>query len=172
MATNARIRLAWSDTSTALTGITLWRRSGSGNWTKLTLLPANSTSYTDAGVSPNTLYVYRVQATSATAASEFSNETNLTTPAAPAAPFGLTATATSAGPIALAWGVNPSNSTAVEVYRKSGSSTWKLIAVLAPGSTRYLDRNAPPRSTTYRLRAANDYFASAWSNEASAATGL
>ena len=59
----------------------------------------------------------------------------------------------------------------MEVYRKRGSGDWSLAAVLAPNSTRWVDSGlTPSASYTYRVRAANDYFASGWSNEATATT--
>lgn len=171
MATEARVRLAWTDASGTETGFAIWRRTNSSDWTRVGAVPANVTSFTDAGVCPSTLYTYRVQATSEGAVSPWSNEASLTTPAAPAAPVGLTATVAGPNAIALAWSVNPSNSTAVELYRKGGGADWRLIAVLAPGSTGYQDRGvAPGASYTYRVRAANDYFASGWSNEAGITT--
>ena len=73
--------------------------------------------------------------------------------------------------IGLAWTANPGNATAVEVYRKGGGADWTLVGVLAQNSTGDIDRSVRPgTSYSYRVRAANDYFASGWSSEVSAAT--
>lgn len=168
MMTEARVRLTWTDNSGGTAGYEIWRKIGAGDWTRLAAVPPPASTFTDTGVSPSTVYTYRVRATRADGTtSAWSSEAGLTTPAAPAAPTGLTAQATGPTQVSLSWGSTPLNATAIELYRRSSSEGWKLVAVLGPNATGYTDRALQPgTSYTYRARAANDYFASGWSNDA------
>ena len=57
----AQIDLSWTDKAFNETGYTVERATGSNNtFSILTTVPANSSTYTDTGVSPNTGYYYRV----------------------------------------------------------------------------------------------------------------
>jgi hypothetical protein len=78
----AEVRVAWVDNATTETGYVIERCSGSActNFAALATLPANSVRYTDAAVSRNTTYRYRVMATGSAANSQYSNIANVTTP--------------------------------------------------------------------------------------------
>ncbi|HWP81242.1 MAG TPA: FG-GAP-like repeat-containing protein [Bacteroidota bacterium] len=84
-----QMTLTWTDNAINENGYQIERRQGiTGNYEALpTLPPANTTSYTDGGLSPGTTYFYRVRAFSLTLGnSPYSNEafgTTLTSPAAP-----------------------------------------------------------------------------------------
>ena len=57
------VELAWTDASDNETGFKVERdEAGAGTFPFSTILPANSTSYSDTGLTPNTLYSYRVTA--------------------------------------------------------------------------------------------------------------
>jgi hypothetical protein len=171
MGHEAKVHLTWADSSGGQAGFELWRKIGGGDWARLAALPPNTTVYTDAGVRPSTLYTYRVRATNSQGVSPWSTETGLTTPAAPTAPTGLTSPDPGRLQVFLTWNSTPVNATAIELYRRDPGANWKLIAVLAPNVVGTTDRTALPGTTyTYRVRAANDYFASAWSNEFSYTT--
>ena len=65
----------------------------------------------------------------------------------------------------LTWSSSSLNATALEVYRRDPGADWRLIAVLPPNTVGYTDRTVQPGTTySYRVRAANNYFASGWSN--------
>jgi hypothetical protein len=100
----------------------------------------------------------------------------------PAAPTDLTARAAAPTRVELAWVDHSTNETAFAVWRKGGAPTpsapgtptegdWRRIAVLAPNSTNYVDRTVSVGTTyVYRVRATNNYGASAWSQAVTVTT--
>jgi titin len=167
-----KVSLAWVDQSSNETAFEVYRQSGSGAWTLVAVLAPNTTFYQDRSVSPGTSYQYQVRAANDDFASAFTNSVSVTTVVAPpAAPTGLTASAVSSTQIKLQWTDHSTNETAFEVYRQSGTGSWTLVAVLPPGSTSYTDKSVVANTSyRYRVRAANDVWASAFTNEASAQT--
>lgn len=69
------IELTWEDNSASEDGYRVERRTSGGSYGQIADLPADSTSHTDSGVTPTTLYIYRVYAyTDDPLQSEYSNE--------------------------------------------------------------------------------------------------
>jgi hypothetical protein len=60
--TRTSISLAWNDNSTNETGFQIQRSTNGTTWTTIATRPAGSTTYTNTGLTPNTLYYYRVRA--------------------------------------------------------------------------------------------------------------
>jgi hypothetical protein len=167
-----KIRLSWTDNSTNETAMELFRQVGGGSLTRIAVLAPNTTSYTDYSAAGSTAYTYQVRAANDFWASAFSNPASIATPFPPAAPSGLTA-AQAGNKITLAWTVNSSNETALEVYRQVGTGSLALLAVLAPKSNRFTDTSVVGGTAyTYQVRVANDYWASAYTNPASVTTAL
>ena len=75
-----RIDLSWTDTSGDETGFRIERRIGSASWLPLVTLGANTTSYPDTGLTPETTYSYRVIAYNTYGDSDPSNTASATTP--------------------------------------------------------------------------------------------
>jgi hypothetical protein len=74
--------------------------------------------------------------------------------------------------VQLAWTDNSTDENAFALWRKTATSDWARVALLAPNTTSFLDRSAAPGVTyTYRVRATHGNIASAWSNEARVAVG-
>ena len=81
------IDLSWSDNSTDESNFVVQRSATSGTgFATIDTLAANTTSYSNSGLTGSTTYYYRVYATNSVGDSGFSNEVNATTPAA-ATPF-------------------------------------------------------------------------------------
>jgi probable HAF family extracellular repeat protein len=166
-----KINLKWTDNSTNETAFEVYRKVGTGSYSLLAVLGPNTTSYTDTGMAGSTTYSYEVRAANNLWASAYSNTASVTTAFPPAAPTGLTATAVSSTQINLRWVDNSNNETAFEVYRLTGTGSYVLAAVLAPGTTAYADRGMTGNTTySFQVRAANDFWASAYTNVASAHT--
>jgi hypothetical protein len=83
-----------------------------------------------------------------------------------AAPTNLTATAAGAL-VTLHWSDHSNNETAYEIYRKTAGGSYTLAGVMPSNSTSFTDPSVSAGTTyTYRVRAANDMFASSYTNEA------
>ncbi|KQT17511.1 pectate lyase [Chryseobacterium sp. Leaf404] len=76
----------WSDNSNNETNFILERSPNGTAWTVIATLPANSTSYDETGLTPNTQYYYRVKAVNATDSSVYTSNASVTTPPVPSAP--------------------------------------------------------------------------------------
>ncbi len=76
------ITLSWTDVATGEDGYKIERKSGSGEFAQIAEVAANTTSYSDSGLSASTSYTYRVRAFNTIPAdSLYSNEAAATTPA-------------------------------------------------------------------------------------------
>jgi len=73
------IKLTWSDNSDNEDGFKLERKEEGGTYAEIKTLSANTTSYTDTGLKPNTKYYYRIRAYNSVGYSDYSNEANATT---------------------------------------------------------------------------------------------
>ncbi len=69
---DSAVALTWIDRSTDESGFHLERAVTGGSFTQIASLPANSRSYTDNGLEPDTLYSYRVRAWNSTGNSAYS----------------------------------------------------------------------------------------------------
>lgn len=83
-----QISVTWSDKAAGESGYKLERKIGSGSFVQIASLPANSSSYTDSSLTPQTTYAYRVKAFNTISESFYSNEASATTPAEPVVPTG------------------------------------------------------------------------------------
>ena len=75
----------WIDSASNENNYVVERSVNGTDFTVISTLGVNSTSYNDSGLLPNTKYYYRVKATNSTAASVYET-TSLTTPPIPSAP--------------------------------------------------------------------------------------
>ncbi len=90
--TTTTISLSWNDDSANELHFHLERKTGTeGTYSEIATLDANTTTYTNTGLTPATLYVYRIRASNAGGYSGYSNEANGTTATpditAPASPI-------------------------------------------------------------------------------------
>ncbi|MDI6850160.1 MAG: SBBP repeat-containing protein [Candidatus Saccharicenans sp.] len=169
-----RINLSWTDNSGGESGFRLERKVGSGNWTTLTNVAANVTSYPDTGVVESTTYTYRVFAFNAGGDSAASNETTVTTPelTPPIAPSDLQAAALSATSVSLTWTDNAYNEDGFKIERKTGAAgAWTQVGTADQDATGFTDSGLSELTTYYyRVRAFNSAGDSGYSNEASVTT--
>jgi hypothetical protein len=152
------IDVAWVDNSSNEEGFSLERKeSGDTNWTLVTDLGPNTTSFSDSGLNQGTTYEYRVKAYNSAGDSIYSNTDTATTtvPMPPTAPTGLTAMAVSENQIDLAW-TNGDNATGLEVQRSVDAMSFTTIATLDPAEISYSDSGlSHSTSYTYRVMAFN-----------------
>jgi hypothetical protein len=172
-ASSTQMNLTWTDNSDDETAFAIWRKSGAGSWARVGVVPPNVTSFSDTGLSPSMAYDYRVRAICNVGASLWTSvATAVTWAAPPAAPTNLTVTAVSSSQINLTWTDNSSSETAFAVWRRSDTSGgYARVAVLVPNSTSYSETGLAANSAySYKVRATNDHYASAWTAEACAWT--
>ena len=77
----SQINLSWTDNSGGETGFRIERKTGTGGtYSEIATPSANTTTYSDTGLSASTTYYYRVRAYNASGNSTYSSETSATTP--------------------------------------------------------------------------------------------
>ena len=159
--TTTQITLAWgvSTDDVGVTGYDLYRATGSPSGEFVRVGSATSNTFTDTGLTPSTVYQYRVQARDAAGnVSAFSpigpamTAGPCTTP--PPAPGNLTIVAFSPSAVSLRWGIvvpnfgcNPAG---INVERATGTGAFTTIAQIA-FTTNYVDTSVAP-NTTYRYQ--------------------
>ncbi len=169
-APEGQLWLAWLDNSGNETAFAVWRKSNTDDWTRVAVLAPNITRFKDRSVVSGTRYTYRVRATNNIGASAWTNEAGGTAPLGPQAPIDLTVAAGPDGSLDLEWTDGSRDETAFAVWRRSETSDWSRIAVIAPDTTHYRDRDTGGDVRYfYRVRAINASGASIWTNVATVA---
>jgi hypothetical protein len=69
--TPTEIDLAWLDNSDNEQGFRIWRQANGAGFRTIAVLPTNTASYTDAGLTPDTAYDYHIQAYNVAGHSDF-----------------------------------------------------------------------------------------------------
>ena len=169
-----QIDLSWQDNATDETNYIVERKIEGGSYSVRATLPANTTVYSDTGLSANTKYYYRVKAKNGFGDSGYSNEINLITPPCgtpPNAPTNLILTVVSSSQINLSWSDNSDNETGFKIERKMEGGSYSEIGEVGANVTSYSDSSLlPDTKYYYRVRAFNSFGYSIYSNEASAKT--
>ena len=173
------IDLTWVDNATDESAYRVERSPNGGvTWAEIASLPANSTFYSDTGLTCGTGYAYRVRAYRA-ADGLFSNYTNVVSASTvlcppPEAPSALNVAPFSTTQLDLTWADNATDESGYRIERSpDGGATWAEITGLPANSTSYSNTYLIcGTSYTYRVRAyrASDGQFSAYTNEASALT--
>ena len=176
----AQINLSWTDNTTSETAYTVERApdnaGAAGTYAAIATLAANSTSYSDATLTQNTRYWYRVRASNALDISPYSNQVSGTTPLLPPAPpTGLQANGSSASRVDLSWTDNASTETSYLIEQapdNAGSAgTFSQIGSVGANVVTFSSNGlAPSTRYWYRVRASNAAGNSAYSATTSGTT--
>lgn len=169
----SQINVSWTDSATNETGYAIERSAnGASGWTEISDLLANTTSYSDTGLSSDTTYYYRVRAYSADGYTGYSNvDAGATLTPLPSAPTSLGATAASPSAINLAWTDNATNETGFKIERSTDGSNYAQIDTTGANVTTYGDTGLSANTNYYyRVRAYNGTGDSSYSNVDSATT--
>jgi fibronectin type 3 domain-containing protein len=162
------VRLSWIDNSQNETQFNVQRRSyPSGTFAIVGVVGTNVTTWTDAGLAPNTSYEYKVRAIGDAGGSTFSNTVIATTQSGiPAAPSNLTAIAVSSSTVAVSWIDNSGNETQFNVQRRNYPyGAFAIVAVVGANVTSWTDSGvAPSTSYEYKVRAIGSAGSSPFSN--------
>lgn len=178
--TETQIDVTFTDNATEEVGFDLQRSSTGidGTYSPLTVLSANSTSYSDTGVVSGTEYCYQIRAgRGAGDLGEFSARACATPGAAdptdpPAAPSDLTTTVVSFQRIDLSYVDNSDDEDGFEIERAEGAGgTFSQIEVTGAGITTYVDATLSAETEyCYRVRAFNSVGNSGYTAEVCATT--
>ncbi len=169
---HSKINLTWIDTVLSETNFYIERKTGAtGTYSYLTAVEANTTTYTDHSLAPNTEYYYRIRTFGAGGYSPYSNEAGAKTLSFNS-PSNLTAAAISYSKIKLTWTDNSAEETSFSIERKRGiSGTYYYLASVSANATTYTDSTLEPNTEYYyRVSAYADGGNSLYSNEAGATT--
>jgi C1A family cysteine protease len=171
---STRIALSWKAGTGAITGFSVEAKSGTGAYTSIATVGVTTLSYTHSGLTPSTLYTYRVRATTsvATTFSAYSTEASATTAASAATPPTHVAAAKySSTAINLTWTAGTGPITAYSIECKVGTGAYSQVALVMPYFSSYYFAGLKPGTTyTYRLRSGTEVDYSVYSSEASATT--
>jgi hypothetical protein len=164
------ITLAWTDNSSNEDNFIV-ERSADPSFATVTstVLPANTTTYSDTGLNAGTYY-YRVKAVNSTDNSAYSNTASTAT--LPDTPFNLSAAASSGYQVSLTWTDTAANATAYVVERSTAGGPWTILNSSLPAdATSYADTTAKPvTSYAYRVKATNAGGSSGYAGPASVTT--
>lgn len=75
----AQINLAWQDNSSNESGFRIERKTGSGSYAEIAVVPANTNSFSNTGLASSVTYTYRIRAYNASGSSAYSNEASAKT---------------------------------------------------------------------------------------------
>ncbi len=160
-ATNASLRVAWEDNSGNETGFEIDRRIADdqqqqfGSWSNIATVGANTTSYTNTGLTEASLYDYRVRAVNATGNSAYGTGNSTSCWTRPNAPSNFTVTSSTSSSVSLSWTDNSTRNTGYLLqYKLSGNSFWTSAA--APGAnatSATISGLTPDRTYNFRIAA-------------------
>ena len=156
---SSEINLTWKDNSADETGFYIYRKT-TDSYGKVGVVLANTDSYDDKGLHPETTYTYKVTAYNDGGESESSNELTITTPGEempPFAPSDLVAIAVAYNQIDLSWQDNSNDEDGFYVYTKTTGDYYQVADVAA--NTTYFAHSGlePLEKYTYYLQAYNEF---------------
>lgn len=177
-ASGTQISLSWKDNSSNETSFKIERSlNGATGWQQIATVGANVVTYTDTGLTCNTVYFYRARASNATGNSAYSNVANAIPtcppqPQDPASPSNLMVTVVSASQVNLAWKDNSSTETGFKIERSpNGATGWAQIATVGANVTTYTNAELTCQTIYfYRVRAYATIGNSDYSNTANTTT--
>lgn len=173
---SSQIDLTWTDRSWNESGFRIERSANGSNFTEAGTTESGVTNYSNTGLSPATVYYYRVYSYNASGNSEFSNTVQATTQnppvTAPSAPSGLSATTISSSQIDLNWTDNSNNEEGFRIERGTDGINYTEIATVTANITVFSNSGLSGGTTYhYRIRSYNSIGNSSYSNTTQASTG-
>ena len=125
-AASSQVNLTWTDNSDNEFAFAVWRQGGGADWARVAALAADTTRFTDTGLTPGATYTYEVRAINDAGASPWSNQATVAL-VPPAAPSNLAVSSLSAA-VALTWTDNSNNEIAFAIWRQGGGADWARSA--------------------------------------------
>ena len=153
--------IKWSKVNDC-SGYYVYRKTGSGSWKKLATVKGESkVSYTDKSAKSGTKYSYKVCAYDGSTKSEYSSSKTITFLSAPKAK----SVSSAKSGVTFTW-TKVSGASGYEVYRATGSGSYKKLVTVKKGSTvKFVDKSAKKGKTyKYKVRAYKGDSTSAFSS--------
>lgn len=150
----SQINLSWTDNASIEAGYRIERCIGGGcsDFTEIGVVGPDNTGYADAGLSLNTVYVYRVRPFNAVGPSAYSNEATANT-LLPADPSNVSVTAITVNRIDLTWTDNSDNENFFILETCQGAGCTNFTPVVAiPGNTTAYSYTSAVANSIYRVR--------------------
>lgn len=150
----------WSDNAANETNYIVERSTDGTTFSVIATLGANTTTYNDTGLTPNTPYYYRVKATNATESSVYTSNVSVATPPIPSAPTKAvnpipannnTNVELSSGNLLLKW-TGSSNTTTYTVYFGTDPLNLNNIATVPYSATPSYQLSSLNTTTNYYWR--------------------
>ncbi|MFN7623836.1 MAG: fibronectin type III domain-containing protein, partial [Acidobacteriota bacterium] len=145
-ASGTSITLTWIDNSETETEFRIERSLTTPTaYTQVGVVPVNTTSFTDTGLTSGTTYYYRVFAfraangTDPAYTSDSSNEVSTAPPPIPNAPTGVVASAATPTSVTLTWTDASTNEVGFRIRRKSGAGAYAQVGTTLENTTSFTD---------------------------------
>ncbi|HKK17270.1 MAG TPA: fibronectin type III domain-containing protein, partial [Opitutales bacterium] len=147
------IDLAWTDNSDNEDGFRIERRPAGGSYADLVTLAANTTTYSDTGLTDGTLYEYRITAFNGSGSSSGATASDATLLASPT---GAATTTISDTELQVSWTDNSASEDGYRIERRPSGGSYSVITTVA-ANTQFFDDNAlaPATGYDYRITAFN-----------------
>jgi hypothetical protein len=169
---NTELAVTWSDNSSIESGFKLQRSTDNTNFTEISSLSSNTTSYNDTGLSEGTIYYYKVNAFLTGAAnSSFTSSTSKYTKLNP--PTNVKSTVVGNTWTSLTWTNNSPKATTTTIERSTDGVNFSQIGSVAANITSYDDLTAKESTQYhYRVMAKNSNTTSAYASSSSSVTTI
>ena len=167
---HTQIDLSWEYADLSNYRTLVERKDGeNGDWSIIKILEAGITNYSDIDLLPSTQFFYRIRTVLADdvySTSYPDNPEGMGAYTKIEPPTNLKAVRMSSGTIRLTWTDMISDETEFIIERKAGKGSFIKVATQTPNSNEWFDLDILPNmSYTYRIKAANSYNSSNYSNE-------
>jgi hypothetical protein len=143
--TSTSVTLSWTDNSSNENGFSIERLKAGGVWSQTGWVPANTTTFTKAGLSASTAYSFRVLAFNGTGNSSTTNTVSATTsapPSPPAAPTNLVLTYATSSTLTVSWTDGSDNENGFSI-EKLVSGSWTQTGSVSANATTFTKSGLP-----------------------------
>ncbi len=154
--TGSSVTLSWSDPSTNISGYRIYRSTDGQSYTLVGNVDANTSSFTDSGLTAQTGYAYEIGAWNSTA-NELSDASTVSTLVAlPSAPTSLATSNVTTSSLTLSWAPTATNQTGYRIYRSVDGTNFAAIGSTGSNDTHYNDSSLNAGTTYwYKVAARN-----------------
>jgi titin len=154
------LTITWNDVASNESGYRVYRSTDGSSYTKVAELAANSSSFSDSGLSAETTYFYKIAAWNSAGeaiTSSVAQSTQKAAPVAPIVPGSLAISSATISSLQISWSDSSSNESGFRVYRSTNGGAFTLLADLSAGVTSFSDTGLSASTTyTYKVAAWNE----------------